>query len=143
MKKHELFVKSIHVKLTDEQYNYIESFRREKGLESNSELIRQAVIAYIGRDTSDATFKLQAAAKTQDKVDEVRDMVDVLFRYLRLMHINLLGYHPAIDEEYSEITFNSATERHNRFFEAVQDSLRSDPAFFERLLHNYFSGSIK
>jgi len=143
MKKKELFVKSIHVKLTDEQYNYIESFRREKNLESNSELIRQAVISYIGRDTSDTTLKLQAAKKTQDKTDELRDMIDVLFRYVRLMHINLLGYHPQIDEEFSEDAFKSAIERHGRFFEAVQDSLKNDPAFFERLLHNYFSGSIK
>jgi hypothetical protein len=35
------------------------------------------------------------------------------------MHINLLGYHPQIDEEFSEDAFKSAIESHGRFFEAV------------------------
>ena len=118
-------------------------FCRHKGIESESELIRQAVAKYIDMDYKDETFKLQGLKQLQEKITELRDMVDILFNYMRLMHINILAYHPEIDprdEKLVNAAFASATNRHNKFFEAYQDSLKNNPPFFERLLHKYYSG---
>jgi hypothetical protein len=118
-------------------------FCRHKGIESESELIRQAVAKYIDADYKDETLKLQGLKQLQEKITELRDMIDILFNYVRLMHINTLAYHPEIDvkdEQLVNAAFASATIRHNKFFDAFQDSLKNNPPFFERLLHKYYSG---
>jgi hypothetical protein len=118
----------------------IRAFCRDKGIESESELIRQAVAGYIYADYGDETLKLQGLKDIREQIAELRDMLDLTFRYIRLMHINLLAYHPELDGELTGAAFASAQTRHGRFFSSFQESLKSDPPFFERLLHRYFSG---
>ena len=128
------------ISLTGEMEADIRSFCRDKGVESESELIRHAIAAYIYADYQDDTLKLQGLHDAIKKIAELRDMIDIIFRYLRLMHINMLAYQAEIDPELADAAFHSATTRHGKFFEAFQDSLKNDPPFFERLLHTYFSG---
>jgi hypothetical protein len=117
----------------------LRAFCRDKGIESESELIRQAIAAYIYADYQDDTLKLQGLKDLREQIAELRDMLDVTFKYLRLMHINTLAYHPELDQELSAAALKSAQVRHTRFFSSFQESLKSDPPFFERLLHRYYS----
>lgn len=116
---------------------------RDMGIESESELIRQAIAKYIYRgDYGDETLKLKGIEELRNKTEEIRDMLDLFYKYLRLMHINLLAYNAEIDSGLAEAALKSATMRHNKFFEAFSDSLKNDPPFFERLLHKYYSGDF-
>jgi hypothetical protein len=128
------------VRLTGQMEKDLRAFCRDKGIESESELIRQAVAAYIYADYADETLKLQGLKDIREQITELRDMLDLTFRYIRLAHINLLAYHPEIDPALSGAAFTSAQARHTRFFSSFQESLKGDPPFFERLLHRYFSG---
>jgi hypothetical protein len=116
------------------------SYCRDKNIESESELIRQAVASYIYADYKDETLKLQGLKKMQEQITELRDMLDIFFNYVRIMHINILSYLPEIDTKLVDAAFASATNRHNKFFNAFQDSLKNNPSFFERLLHKFYSG---
>ena len=129
------------VTLTKRMEDDISAFCRVKGIESESEFIRQAVASYIEREVSDETLRLRGLANVQSDVAALRDMIEVLLRYVRAMHMNLLAYHPEIEDELSEAAYKSAVFRHEQFFSVFQGSLRSDPAFFERLLHKYYTGS--
>jgi hypothetical protein len=115
------------------------SFCRDKGIESESELVRQAIAKYIYADYKDETLKLQGLKQTQEKIAELKDMIDITFKYLRLMHISILAYHPEIDPQLLDAAFASANFRHDKFFSKFQNSLKNDPPFFERLLHKYYS----
>jgi len=126
--------------LTSKMEADMHSFCRDKGIKSESELIRQAIAKYIYSDSEDGTLKLQGLKQIQEKIAELRDMIDILFKYLRLMHINTLAYHPEIDPQFADAAFTSANNRHDKFFNVFQDSLKNDPPFFERLLHKFFPG---
>jgi len=116
------------------------TFCRDKGIESESELIRQAIAHYIYADYKDETLKLQGLKQMREQITELRDMLDISFNYMRLMHINILCYFPEIDTKLADPAFISATNRHNKFWEKLQDSLKNNPSFFERLLHKFYSG---
>lgn len=126
------------VLLTKEMEADLRAYCRDKGVENESELIRQAIGSYIYADYEDGTLKLQGIAGALRLLEELRDMNDLFFRYARLMHINLLAYHPEIDPELADAAFKSATERHEKVFSSFRNSLKSDPSFFERLLRVYF-----
>jgi Arc/MetJ-type ribon-helix-helix transcriptional regulator len=114
---------------------------REKHIESESELIRQAIARYITpEDYRDETLKLQGLRDLRKLCEEIRDMLSVTFSYLKLMHTSLLAYNPEIDGELADAAFKSAAMRHGRFFRSFQESLKQDPPFFEHLLHTYFTG---
>ena len=115
------------------------SFCRDKGIESESELVRQAIAKYIYSDYEDETLKLQGIKNTNDQIIEIKDMLNILFSYLRYFHINTLAYHVDIDPEYADAAFLSATNRHEKVFNAFQNSLKNDPPFFERILHKFYS----
>jgi len=117
----------------------IGAYCRDKGIESESELIRQAIAKYIYADYGDETLKLRGIKDALEKIEELRDMADVTFRYIRLAHINLLSYNAEIGAETADAAFKSATDRHEKFFAAFQNGLKNDPPFFERLLHKYFT----
>jgi hypothetical protein len=121
----------------------LKAYCHGRAIHSESELIRQAIAKYIYADYQDESLKLQGLNELSGKTGELRDMIDILFRYIRLMHINLLAYQPELDPELADPAFHSATTRHNKFFEAFRDSLKNDPPFFERLLHTYFSGDSR
>jgi hypothetical protein len=127
------------VRLTARMEKDLRSFCRDKGVESESELVRQAIAGYIYADYRDETLKLQGLKDIREKIAGLHDMFDILFRYVRLMHINMLAYNAEIDPELSAAALKSATDRHARFFSSFQESLKSDPPFFERLLHRYFT----
>jgi hypothetical protein len=118
----------------------IRSFCRDKNIESESELIRQAIANYIYADYTEDSLKLQGMKKIQEQITKLRDMLDVIFIYLRRFHISMLAYHPEIDATLADAASLSASNRHDKFFNALQDSLKNDPPFFERLLHKYYSG---
>jgi hypothetical protein len=115
------------------------SFCRDKNIESESELVRQAVADYIYADYSEDTLKLQGMKKIQDQLTELRDMLDITFKYLNYFNINFLVYHPDIDPQLADAAFNSAMARNDKFFNKFPDSLKDNPPFFERLLHKYYS----
>ena len=117
----------------------IRFFCRNKGIESESELIRQTVSKYIYSDYKDETLKLQGLKQLQETITELKDMVNITFKYIRLMHISTLAYHPEIDAQLADAAYKSATVRHDKFFNSFQDSLKNDPPFFKRLLHKYYS----
>ena len=127
------------VTLTAKLQSDMQSFCRTKGIESESELVRQAVAAYIYSDYTDETLKLQGLKQIQKKLSELQDMAELLFKYIRLMHINTLAYHPEIDSQFADAAFHSATMRHDKFFNAFRDSLKDDPPLLERLLHDFFT----
>jgi metal-responsive CopG/Arc/MetJ family transcriptional regulator len=128
------------ISLTLEMERMLRSFCRDKGIESESELIRQAIVKYITPENyQDETLKLKGLQDLHKLCEEIRDMVDILFSYTRLMHINLLAYNPEIDAALADAAFKSATARHERFFKSFQESLKNNPPFFERLLHSYFT----
>ena len=127
------------VTLTSGMETDMRSFCRDKGIESESELVRQAIAKYIYADYKDETLKLQGLKQMREALAELKDMIDILFKYVRLMHISTLAYHPAIDTQLVDAAFKSANVRHDKFFNSFQDSLKNDPPFFERLLHKYYS----
>jgi len=115
-------------------------YRREKGIESENELVRQAIAKLLDSDYSDATLQLSALKGIQENVAKLENMISVLFSYQQMAHFNLLAYHPEIAEELKKPALASASLRHEKFFSAFRDRLRDDPPFFERLLHNYVAG---
>jgi len=119
------------------------SFCRDKNIESESELIRQAVGNLIYSDYTDETLKLQGMKKIQDQITELRDMIEIEFKYMVRFHISMLAYHSEIDSQLVDAAYLSAVHRHDKFFNALQDSLRNDPPLFERLLHKYYSEGKK
>jgi hypothetical protein len=131
--------KKILVTLTKQLEDDMRSYCRLKGIESENELIRQAVGKFIYADYEDETMKLQGIKHNQEKIAELRDMLSILFSYIKLSHINILAYMPDIDPSLFSAAANSAYNRHDIFFNRFQDSLKNDPPFFERLLHKYYS----
>jgi len=121
----------------------VRAFIREKNIESENEFIRQAIGNYIYSDYSEDTLKLQGMKKIQDQISELKDMVDIIFKYLNRFHISMLVYHPEIDQSLVDSAYKSAVHRHDKFFNSFQEFLRHDPPFFERILHKYFSDEIK
>ena len=121
----------------------VQAFIRDKNIESENELIRHAISNYIYADYAEDTLKLQGIKKIQDQIIEIKDMIDVTFKFLNLFHISMLAYHPDIDLTQVDAAYNSAKRRHEKFLISFQESLRRDPPFFERLLHKYFSEENK
>ena len=141
-RKKRLDGKKILVALTAQQSEDLRQYRRENGIDSESELIRQAIVYYIDRDSHDSTLKLSSIKDLRDGISRLHDMVSVLFTYVHHMHRNLLAYHPEISPEYKDAAFSSAQQRIDRFYSSFQEWLRDDPSFFERLLHKYVTGSL-
>jgi len=127
------------VPFTSRMETDMRSFCRDKNIESEAELIRQAIAHYIYADYKDETLKLQGLKQMQDQITELRDMIEIFFNYVRLMHINILAYSPEIDAKLADAAFASATGRHNKFWDAFQDGLKNNPSFFERLLHRFYT----
>jgi hypothetical protein len=126
------------LRLTSKLELDMRSFCRDKKIESESELIRQAIANYIYADYSEDTLKLQGMKKIQDQITELKDIIDITFRYLTRFHISMLAYHPEIDPNLIDPAYQSAIARHEKFFNVFQDTLKNDPPFFERLLHKFY-----
>jgi len=141
-RKKRLDGKKILVTLTAQQEKDLRHYRRDNGIESESELIRQAIVYYVDRDSHDNTLKLSSLKGLRDSLSQLHDMVSVLFTYTHHMHRNLLAYHPEISPEYKDAAFSSAQLRLDRFFSSFQEWIKEDPAFFEMLLHKYMTGSL-
>jgi len=115
------------------------SFCRDKNIESESELIRQAIGNFIYSDYNDESLKLQGMKKIQEQITELRDMLEIEFKYMVRFHISMLAYHSEIDGQLVDAAYLSAVHRHDKFFNALQESLRNDPPLFEKLLSRYYS----
>ena len=131
--------KKFLVALTSQLETDMSTYCRDKGIESENELVRQAIAKYIYVDYKDETLKLQGLKQIQEKQTELRDMINIIFSYLRLMNINMLAYHPEIDQQIKESALSSANNRHDKFYNSFLDSLKNDPPFFERILHKFYS----
>ena len=131
--------KKFLVALTSQLEADMSSFCRDKGIESENELVRQAIAKYIYADYKDETLKLQGIKQLQDKLTELRDMINITFSYIRLMNISNLAYHPELAQQVKEAALSSAKNRHDKLFNSFLDSLKDDPPFFERILHKYYS----
>jgi len=137
--KQRLDGKKILVSLTKTMEHDIHSFVRDKNIESENELIRQAVGNYIYSDYADETLKLQGMKKIQTQIEEMRDMIEIIFRFLERVHISLLAYHPELDPHVVDSAFMSATHRNDKVISSLKGSLKNDPSFFERLLSTYYT----
>jgi len=131
------------VNLTKQLESDMRFFCRDKNIESESELIRHAISNLIYSDYTDESLKLQGMKKIQEQITELRDMIDIVFKYLVRFHISMLAYHPEIDGQLADAAYLSAVHRHDKFFNALQESMRNDPPLFERLLHKYYSEEKK
>jgi hypothetical protein len=118
----------------------IKLYCAENNVESESEFIRHAIASFFENNVRDETLQLKALRDCRRRIGELRDMITVIFSYLRRMHESILGYHPEIPEEMKDAAFQSAQRRNERFFDAFKAGLASDPPFFEGLLHDYFTG---
>jgi len=137
--KQRLDGKKILVRLTGKLESDMRSFQRDKNIESENELVRQAIGNYIYSDYADETLKLQGMKKIGEQITELRDMIDIVFKYMVRFHISMLVYHPEIDPQFVDAAYQSAMHRHEKFFNSLQASLKNDPPLFERLLHKYYS----
>jgi hypothetical protein len=117
-------------------------FCREKGIENESELVRQAIAKYMDSDYSDNTLKLVGLKDIRESLARLHDMVSVLFSYTHMTHLNTLAYHPEIPAELKDAALTNATLRHEKFFAGFQERLKEDAPFFERLLHIYVTGAV-
>jgi hypothetical protein len=127
--------------LTAEQENDMKAYRVEKGIESEQELIRQAICSLI-YEYDDNTLKLSGLKDLKESIAQMRDMISVLFMYVDLMHLSTLAYHPEIAGELKEAAFSSAGLRHENFFALFKERIRDDPKLFEKILHDYVTGSL-
>jgi len=127
------------ITLTSRLQADMSSFCRDKNIESENELIRQAIGKYIYADYKDETLKLQGIKQLQDKIAELHDMIEIVFNYLIKMHVNILAYHPELDPTVKNSALPSAVARHDKFMASFQDDLKNTPPFFERLLHTFYS----
>ncbi|MDR1389520.1 MAG: hypothetical protein LBJ31_06030 [Treponema sp.] len=128
--------------LTSRMEADLKQYCRERGIESESELIRQAIVKYLDSSYDDNSLKFSALKDIRETVETLRDMIRVLYGYQRMMHINLLAYQGEIAEEYKAAAQSSATARHEKFEAGFRRSLRNDPPFFEKLLHGYVTGEL-
>ena len=131
--------KNVCLALTKQLETDMRSFCRDKGIDSENELIRQAISKFIYADYEDETMKLQGIKQTHEKLSELKDMINILFSYTRFLHIYNLAYHPEIGPQNAEAAIASANFRHEKIFNKFQDSLKNEPPFFERLLHKFYS----
>jgi hypothetical protein len=130
------------VSLTAQMEEDMRSYCREKGIKSENELIRQAIVHYIDREYDDNTLKLIGLKDIRESLGTMRDILSVLFSYQNMMHLNLLAYHPEIDEELKKAAYSSAQNRLDKFFASFRERLRDDHPFFEKLLHIYMTGEL-
>ncbi len=130
------------VYLTAEISEDIHLYCRENGIKSESELIRQAIVAYIDKDYSDSTLKLSGIKNIKDSLSQIHDMLSVSFSYLNMMHRNVLAYHAPIPDEHKEAAYKSSQVRLDKFNESFRNHLKDEPPFFEMLLHKYVTGSL-
>ena len=142
MNKRRLDGKKKLVATTAQMTADMRSYCLQKGIESESEFIRQAIAHYIGREFDDNTLALSVLKDTRESLSQLRDMVSILFSYVNFMHLNLIGYHPELPEDVKKSAYASAQNRHDRFFASFQKRLKDDPHFFERILHTYVTGAL-
>jgi hypothetical protein len=128
--------------LTAQMEEDIRLYCRERGIESESELIRQAIVKYLDSGYDDNSLSLAGIKDLRDSAARLQDMATIIFKYLRLMHVSILAYHPEIADEYKEAAFASARNRDDKFYAGFRERLREDPPFFERLLHTYVTGEL-
>jgi len=134
--------KSRSITLTAQMDRDIRAFCRESKIESESEFIRQAIVECISNYYSDNTFKLLGLKEIKGRLSNLKDMLSILFSYCHQMHLSLLAYHAPLDDSVKDAALKSAQARLDKFFEAFQKRVMDDPPFFERLLHDFVSGSL-
>jgi len=134
--------KKILVSLTARMEDDMRQYRRDKGIESENELVRQAIAKYLDSEYDDDTLKLSGLKDIRESLARLHDMISVLFSFLNMMHISLLAYHPEIPETERKAAYASASTRHEKFFESVRERIKNDSPFFEKLLHVYMTGNI-
>lgn len=121
-----------------DMYDYCKRNR----VENESDFIRHAIARFLEADYDDKTLLLSELKNLRRDTQNLRDMVQVIFSYLRKTHVNLLAYHPEIEAGFADAALKSAAARHDKFFSAFKNGLRQEPSFFEGLLHSFVSGDL-
>jgi Arc/MetJ-type ribon-helix-helix transcriptional regulator len=132
--------KHISLRLPDDLEREIELYCNEHRIKSKSEFFRAALKKYMEPDVRDETLLLVGVKDMQIKLQKIVDMLQTVFSFLFTMHKNNLAYHPEIPESLKREAAASASKRFDTFYNAFQKNLQSDPPFFERILHQYYSG---
>lgn len=127
------------MRLPEQLEKDMESYCRYHGVKSKSDLIRVAIRNYIEPDVRDGTLLMTGVKDIQIKLQKIADMLQTVFSFLFSMHKNNLAYYPDIPENLKAEAAASASKRFDTFYNAFQKNLRSDPSFFERILHQYYS----
>ena len=141
-KNHNRFNHTKLIPLTAQMKEDIHLYCRDHNIDSESELVRQAILAYMDRDYQDNTLKLSSLKDIRENISQIKDMLSIVFNYLDLMHMNLLAYHPEIAEEYKAAASSSAKLRQEKFFSTFRERLKNDPSLFIKILHDYVTGSL-
>jgi hypothetical protein len=137
-KQNVTFAKHIHIKLTGEQYNMVTWYMKNNGLDNMSELCRQAILKEVAQD--DHTLLMKSQKRGNDTLEEIKNMLEIIFIYLRTMFTNELCYMPEIDgDEMKAAAEESANRREKKMFAAFRQNIKNNSPLFERLLHVYFT----
>ena len=130
------------VPLTARMEDDLRQYCREHNIESENELIRQAIVKYLDSEYDDNTLKFAGLKDVQEKTSQLIQMFSVTFSYLLMMHESILAYHPEIADELKDAAFKSASLRQEKFFASFRERIKNDPPFFEKLLHVFVTGSL-
>jgi hypothetical protein len=117
----------------------IKSYCREKGIGSESEFIRAAIVSYIAGEIKDNDFILSEVMKINSRLQHIEDVLTAMHQYNRFTHIDLLMYNAEIDDAMKEAANKSAVLRHKKVEDAYHESLYRAPAVLERALHRMFT----
>jgi Arc/MetJ-type ribon-helix-helix transcriptional regulator len=132
--------KRVTWRLTPELDRELDLYCSSHKIKSKSDLIRVAIRNYIEPDVKDETLRLIGIKDMQIKLQKVIDAQQLIFNFLVSMHKNTLAYFPEIPATLKQEASMSASKRFDIFYEYFQNSLKDDIPFFERILHQYYSG---
>jgi len=126
-----------HIRISRQMAGDIKAYCAANGLTSESDLIRNAISRQIHPDIEDESLRYQALVKMQQKVGELLDHNEIMMKYLRAMHIDMLSNMEGVPDEIRKVRVLKVKERYNKFFEVFQKGLVESGSLFERLLERY------
>jgi len=129
-----------HIRVSGEMAGEIKRYCLENGIRYESGLIKQAISAYIHPDIKDRELGFLSLTKLQQLMGELSDHNEIMMKYIRAMHIDILSYLDGGPDSLRGAALVKAKERYNRFFGAFQKGVTTSGSFFDRLLERYVSG---
>lgn len=127
-------INKITIRLTDEQKNLFDVYRKENNISNASECIRQLILSRIQKDIDDKNLTLQSLSTLHDRVTKSLENEEVLLNLMLRTHQNILVYQTEIPEEAKEGAVKNGVRRFRKWMEAFKRGLRENPERFESLL---------